>query len=80
MRQGESGFHLAQNLWLAQYQGIQPGSDPESMFDRIRAGVTVQMGLQLAAADSGVVAKPFHGSVDILVLRAGVDLGAVAGR
>ena len=81
----ERGFHLAKNLRLADDHGIEPGSDPESVLDRLFVVQGVSFGVDNVEAEMGAPTEPVaHPLVAVakiraVVIRAAINFGAVAG-
>ena len=75
------GFDLAENLWLADHERIEPRGDPEQMARGIRAAMHVEVLRHLRMRDLVILAEEPPDAIGGRVRVAdGIDLRAIAGR
>jgi hypothetical protein len=70
---------LAQDLWLTEYQGVEPAGDTHQVFYRIQSEVAVEIGHHPNAGESMKTADPVCKRFVVLFIEDAVDLGSVAG-
>ncbi|MDT4860078.1 hypothetical protein FQZ97_946170 [compost metagenome] len=77
---GESGFHLPENLRLAEHHGVQPRGHPHHVAHRGVVFVDIGAGAQLVEAELVVIGQPGQHHIGGQAVLFEVEFAAVAGR
>jgi len=75
---GESRLYLAENLRLAQHQGVEPAGHPHHMGNGLILAQVVNAGHQIFQRQPLVIRQPAQ-QAGIAAVAEGVNLGAIAG-
>ena len=75
-------FHLAEDLRLADDEGVEPGGDPEQVSRRVEVGELVDVRRQRGSIDAVELGdEPYQlGACAVALIACGIQLGAVTGR